>query len=143
MSASFDDLERFVEAQAPVFDAVRAELQAGKKRTHWMWFVFPQLRGLGRTSTAQFYGIESAAEALRPTSDNLANAAKAPANLAGSYGASVLSIQQTGDAASATAAEEDCWGSGSVIDQFALSRIGGTWAVVRKTFAHAGGEMPG
>ena len=65
MSASADDLERFIEAQAPVFDAVRAELQAGAKRTHWMWFVFPQLRGLGRTSIAQFYGIESAAEALR------------------------------------------------------------------------------
>lgn len=65
MSASAEDLERFVEAQEPVFDAVRAELQAGKKRTHWMWFVFPQLRGLGRTSTAQFYGLASADEARR------------------------------------------------------------------------------
>ena len=65
MSASAEDLERFVEAQEPVLDAVRAELRAGKKRTHWMWFVFPQLRGLGRTSTAQFYGIESADEARR------------------------------------------------------------------------------
>jgi uncharacterized protein (DUF1810 family) len=65
MSASAEDLERFVEAQEPVFDAVRAELQAGKKRTHWMWFIFPQLRGLGRTSTAQLYGIESADEARR------------------------------------------------------------------------------
>jgi len=64
MSASARDLGRFVEAQAPVFDAVCAELRAGVKRTHWMWFVFPQLRGLGRTSTAQFYGIESVAEAL-------------------------------------------------------------------------------
>jgi uncharacterized protein (DUF1810 family) len=58
------DLARFVEAQASVFDAVRAELKAGTKCTHWMWFVFPQLRGLGRTSTAQFYGIDSRAEAL-------------------------------------------------------------------------------
>jgi len=41
------DLERFVTAQAPVFPAVLAELKAGQKRTHWMWFVFPQLRGLG------------------------------------------------------------------------------------------------
>ena len=64
MSGSANDLERFVEAQEPVFDAVCAELKAGFKRTHWMWFVFPQIRDLGRTSTAQFYGIESAAEAL-------------------------------------------------------------------------------
>ena len=64
MSASEHDLERFVEAQAPVFDVVFAELRAGIKRTHWMWFVFPQLRGLGRTGTAQFYGVESADEAL-------------------------------------------------------------------------------
>ena len=64
MSAAADDLARFVEAQGPVFDTVCAELRAGTKRTHWMWFVFPQLRGLGRTSTAQFYGLDSAAEAL-------------------------------------------------------------------------------
>jgi uncharacterized protein (DUF1810 family) len=57
------DLARFVEAQDPVYDDVRAELQAGKKRTHWMWFVFPQLRGLGRSATARFFGIDSAAEA--------------------------------------------------------------------------------
>ena len=57
------DLERFVRAQAPVYEAVRAELAAGRKRSHWMWFVFPQLRGLGRSSTAQHYGITSLEEA--------------------------------------------------------------------------------
>jgi uncharacterized protein (DUF1810 family) len=57
------DLERFVAAQAPLIDDVMAELQAGRKRTHWMWFVFPQLRALGRSSTAHFYGIASLAEA--------------------------------------------------------------------------------
>lgn len=51
--------------QAPAFDEVLAELKVGAKRTHWMWFVFPQLRGLGRTSTAQFYGIQSSVDALR------------------------------------------------------------------------------
>jgi uncharacterized protein (DUF1810 family) len=56
-------LERFVEAQEPVVDAVLDELRAGRKRSHWMWFVFPQLRGLGRTPTAEFYGIASRAEA--------------------------------------------------------------------------------
>jgi uncharacterized protein (DUF1810 family) len=57
------DLERFVIAQAPVFSAVVSELRAGRKRTHWMWFVFPQLRGLGRSSMATFYGLGSVAEA--------------------------------------------------------------------------------
>ena len=54
-SADRFDLERFVTAQAPVFETVLAELRAGRKRTHWMWFVFPQLSGLGRSSTARLY----------------------------------------------------------------------------------------
>jgi uncharacterized protein (DUF1810 family) len=57
------DLERFVTAQAPVFETVLAELRAGRKRSHWMWFVLPQLTGLGRSSTARFYGISSVDEA--------------------------------------------------------------------------------
>ena len=57
------DLERFVTAQKPVFETVLAELRAGRKRSHWMWFIFPQLAGLGRSSTAQFYGIASLDEA--------------------------------------------------------------------------------
>jgi uncharacterized protein (DUF1810 family) len=63
MSEDQFDLQRFVTAQAPVFDTVLAELRAGRKRTHWMWFVFPQLRGLGQSSTARFYGIGSLDEA--------------------------------------------------------------------------------
>mgnify|MGYP003453233788 FL=1 len=57
------DLQRFLDAQAPVIDAVMTELEAGTKRSHWMWFVFPQLRTLGRSSTALFYGLESVDEA--------------------------------------------------------------------------------
>jgi len=57
-------LERFVAAQAPVIDAVLVELAAGAKRSHWMWFVFPQLAGLGRSATARIYGIASRDEAL-------------------------------------------------------------------------------
>lgn len=57
------DLQRFVDAQAPVFDTALAELRAGQKRSHWMWFVFPQLRGLGRSPTARHYGIASLEEA--------------------------------------------------------------------------------
>lgn len=57
------DLQRFVEAQARVYDSVLDELRAGRKRSHWMWFVFPQLRGLGSSPTAQHYGIASLEEA--------------------------------------------------------------------------------
>lgn len=53
------DLQRFVKAQDPVFATVLEELRAGHKRSHWMWFIFPQLRDLGRSATAQFYGIAS------------------------------------------------------------------------------------
>lgn len=57
------DLARFRTAQQPVFETALAELRAGRKQTHWMWFIFPQLRGLGRSPTAQFYGISSSEEA--------------------------------------------------------------------------------
>ena len=57
------DLERFVTAQAPVWPAVRAELQAGRKTTHWMWFVFPQLAVLGRSGMARHYGLSGLEEA--------------------------------------------------------------------------------
>jgi uncharacterized protein (DUF1810 family) len=57
------NLERFIAAQAPVYETVVRELGEGHKRTHWMWFIFPQLRGLGRSSTAQFFGISSLDEA--------------------------------------------------------------------------------
>jgi uncharacterized protein (DUF1810 family) len=63
ISADPFNLERFVTAQAPMFETVLTELRAGRKRTHWMWFVFPQLAGLGRSSTARFYGIDSLDEA--------------------------------------------------------------------------------
>jgi uncharacterized protein (DUF1810 family) len=57
------DLARFVQAQGPQDADAIAELRAGRKRSHWIWFVFPQLRALGRSGTAQFYGLENAAEA--------------------------------------------------------------------------------
>lgn len=57
------DLQRFVDAQAPVYDTVVGELRDGRKRSHWMWFVFPQLRGLGSSPTAVRFGISSIDEA--------------------------------------------------------------------------------
>ncbi|WP_437313595.1 DUF1810 domain-containing protein [Sorangium sp. So ce385] len=57
------DLQRFVDAQAPVYDRVVAELRRGQKTSHWMWFIFPQLRGLGHSAMAHRFGIASKAEA--------------------------------------------------------------------------------
>lgn len=57
------DLTRFIEAQEPVFDIALSELRAGQKKTHWMWFIFPQLRALGRSETAKHFGLESCREA--------------------------------------------------------------------------------
>ena len=57
------DLGRFVEAQAPVFERVLRELGAGRKESHWMWFVFPQIAGLGHSPMAQRFAIASLAEA--------------------------------------------------------------------------------
>jgi uncharacterized protein (DUF1810 family) len=59
------DLERFVTAQRPLFATALAELRAGRKRTHWMWFVFPQVLGLGSSSTSTHYAIRSREEARR------------------------------------------------------------------------------
>ena len=61
--APMDQFSHFVLAQAPVRQAVEAELAAGRKRTHWMWFVFPQLDGLGHSAMAHKYGLHSLAEA--------------------------------------------------------------------------------
>lgn len=60
--ASFD-LSRFVQAQDTCFEHVMEELTRGRKRSHWMWFVFPQVTGLGRTTQAEYYAIHSKAEA--------------------------------------------------------------------------------
>ena len=57
------DLQRFVDAQDAVYARVKEELARGAKASHWMWFVFPQLKGLGRSAIAQHYGIASREEA--------------------------------------------------------------------------------
>jgi uncharacterized protein (DUF1810 family) len=57
------DLQRFLDAQAPVIGQVLDELRAGRKRSHWMWFIFPQLAGLGRSPTAMFYALPDLAAA--------------------------------------------------------------------------------
>lgn len=58
------DLDRFVSAQAGVYEQALRELRAGRKHTHWMWFVFPQIEGLGYSSTARRYAIRNRDEAV-------------------------------------------------------------------------------
>lgn len=57
------DLQRFVDAQRPVYDTVLAELRGGRKRTHWIWFIFPQIAGLGHSDMARRFAISSLDEA--------------------------------------------------------------------------------
>jgi uncharacterized protein (DUF1810 family) len=57
------DLDRFVRAQAPDYERALAELRAGEKRSHWMWYIFPQITGLGQSPMSQRYSIKNAAEA--------------------------------------------------------------------------------
>ncbi|HWO72273.1 MAG TPA: DUF1810 domain-containing protein [Dehalococcoidia bacterium] len=56
-------LQRFVDAQEPVYDQVLRELRAGRKTSHWMWFIFPQIAGLGHSSTSRYYAISGRKEA--------------------------------------------------------------------------------
>ncbi len=58
-----EDLQRFLWAQEGVIDSVREELRRGRKTSHWMWYIFPQVAGLGRSATAQKYAIQSVEEA--------------------------------------------------------------------------------
>ncbi|MBB3594220.1 uncharacterized protein (DUF1810 family) [Rhizobium sp. BK529] len=63
------DLHRFIEAQNGIYEQALSELKAGRKRSHWMWFVFPQIAGLGTSSMAEKYAIRSAEEASAYLSD--------------------------------------------------------------------------
>jgi uncharacterized protein (DUF1810 family) len=62
-SADAHNLQRFVDAQHPIYGQVRDELQAGQKESHWMWFIFPQINGLGSSTAAQKYAIQGIGEA--------------------------------------------------------------------------------
>jgi uncharacterized protein (DUF1810 family) len=63
MASDPHNLQRFIDAQHPIYGQVRDELQSGQKETHWMWFIFPQIRGLGTSPTAQKYAITGIEEA--------------------------------------------------------------------------------
>ena len=65
------DIDRFKKAQERDYETALAELKAGRKRSHWIWYVFPQIQGLGHSSTARYYSISSAAEARAYLADPL------------------------------------------------------------------------
>ena len=64
MFQSTFDLERFVDAQVPIYEQVLQELASGQKRSHWMWFIFPQIHGLGSSPKAQYFAISGIDEAI-------------------------------------------------------------------------------
>lgn len=57
------NLNRFLEAQSAAYETAHSEICAGRKRSHWMWYIFPQLKGLGRSATSEYYGIDGISEA--------------------------------------------------------------------------------
>ncbi len=63
MTTSLYDLERFLKAQEEMYSVALSEIRAGMKESHWIWFIFPQLKALGFSSTAQYYGIQDLDEA--------------------------------------------------------------------------------
>jgi uncharacterized protein (DUF1810 family) len=65
------DLHRFIEAQNGIYEQALSELKAGRKRSHWMWFIFPQIAGLGTSSMAEKYAIRSAEEASAYLADSI------------------------------------------------------------------------
>lgn len=69
-----DNLNRFIEAQNRDYDIALAEIRAGKKVSHWMWYIFPQLKGLGRSSTSEYYGLSGIKEAQAYLSDPILKA---------------------------------------------------------------------
>jgi len=64
MSEDDFNLQRFVDAQGPTYETARSELARGRKTSHWIWFIFPQMHGLGQSARSQKYGIRSREEAL-------------------------------------------------------------------------------
>lgn len=64
-------LQRFIEAQAGIYEIALREIQSGKKRSHWMWFIFPQLKGLGRSSTSMYYGLDGIEETREYLNDSI------------------------------------------------------------------------
>jgi uncharacterized protein (DUF1810 family) len=73
------DLNRFISAQDKVYDRVLLQLKNGRKRSHWMWYIFPQLDGLAQSTTSKYYAIKSPSEAItqcQPSADRLSKSSR-------------------------------------------------------------------
>jgi Putative lumazine-binding len=91
---------------------------------------------------AWMFGSVSGQRFDMPAAQLAETVAEHPLDSDGSFAARITSLEQTGDAARVTLEEDGCWGNLSFVDYFALAKIGGSWKIVNKTFAHTGGEMP-
>ena len=91
---------------------------------------------------AWMFGSVSGQRFDMPISQMIEIVTSQPLDSDGSYDARVTSIEQVGDAATATVEEDGCWGGVSFVDFFTVAKIDGSWKIVNKTFAHTGGEMP-
>jgi Putative lumazine-binding len=91
---------------------------------------------------AWMYGSVSGQRFDMPAAKLAETVAAQPLDSDGSFSARITSLEQVGDAARVTLAEDGCWGGLSFVDYFTLAKIAGTWKIVNKTFAHTGGEMP-
>lgn len=89
------DLSRFTDAQKRDYETALAEIRSGRKRSHWMWYIFPQIQGLGRSQTAQFYAIQDLGEAAAYLNDpylgkNLKEISKALLEIEGSSASQIF-----------------------------------------------------
>ena len=91
---------------------------------------------------AWMFGSVGGARFDVPIGQMIEMAVSQPLDSDGSYRARIVSVEQVGDAATATLEEEGCWGGVSFVDFFTLAKVDGAWKIVNKTFAHTGGEMP-
>jgi hypothetical protein len=91
---------------------------------------------------ARMFGSLAGQRVDIPISEMIAMSASKPAEVEGSYTASIRTVEEEGDAAIAVLDEEGFWGALSFVDFFSLAQINGEWKIVNKTFAHTGGEMP-
>jgi hypothetical protein len=91
---------------------------------------------------ARMYGSVGGQRVDIPIKQMIAMAATQPADVNGSYRASIRNVEEEGDAAVAILEEDGFWGTMSFVDFFSFAKIGGDWKIVNKTFAHTGGEMP-
>lgn len=96
----------------------------------------------GFHESAWMYGAVGGQRFDMPISQMTAIVGEHPLDSDGAYRARITSIEQVGDAATATVEEEGCWGNVSFVDHFTLQKIDGAWKIVNKSFAHTGGEMP-